>query len=197
VKQRPTKRVPDNEQLQKLFNVPERVGAVPLKLYKQLSPSNPVSKVPFFMALHLLDQRRLAKAIVEEKPVKLRKNSTWFTCFALLEAGGLRKGVHYTELASFLGVSPEAARAACLKAEFEIYAIYGLHVGFFTNDGTFRLATDTEVSLKYHQATLQMRGWLKRAAMYVHIASDLGQPRGYLEAPLFTPAELNDANAHA
>jgi hypothetical protein len=189
--------LPERGRLQKLFDVPERVGAVPLKLYKQLSPSNPESKIPFFMALHLLDKGQLAKKIVEEKPVKVRKNSTWFTCFALLEAYGLRKGVHYRELADFLGITPEAARAACLKAEFEIYAVYSLHVGFFTNDGTFRLATDKEVGLKYYQATMQMRGWLKRAAMYAHIASELGDRRGLLQAPLFSPPELTNGDVAA
>lgn len=192
-----TKSITEREQLQTLFNVPARGGGVPLKLYKQLSPSNRMSKFSFFVALHLLDQRALAKTILEEKPVKLRKNSTWFKCFALLETCGLRRGIHYREIAEALEISPESARAACLKAEFEIYAIYGLHVGFFSNDGKFRLATDKEVGLKYHEVTVQLRGWLKRASMYTHIASELGSSRGQLQTPLFTPPELEQVHASA
>jgi hypothetical protein len=194
---KPSKIVTERSRLQKLFDVPERVGAIPVKLYKEISPSNPASKVPFFLALHLLDQGQLARKIVEDKPVKLRKNSTWFTCFVLLEAVGLHRGIHYRELAQHLGITPEAAKESCLKAEAQIYAIYGLHVGFFSYDGTFKLGTDREVASKHYQSGKAIRSWIRRTTMYSHIANELGDLSGVAQLELFTPRELESAHAGA
>lgn len=87
-----------NELPQTMFEVPKQGGAVSLATLKQISPSNPDLRVNFHLALHLMDQRELARAIVKEGLVAIRKNTTWLKVFSLLEAEGLRDGLHIRRL---------------------------------------------------------------------------------------------------
>ena len=83
-----------NELPQAMFPVPTRKGAVSMATLRQISPSNPESRVNFHLALHLMDARELAQTIHNEGLVAIRKNTDWLKVFTLLEQQGLRNGLH-------------------------------------------------------------------------------------------------------
>ena len=116
---------------QKLFDTPDRGGMVSLRVLKQFSPSNPNSRVSFFIALHLMDQGELAHTIHEQGLAAIRESTSWIKAFELLETKGIRQGIHFREVSEVLEVTPQTAKRACQRASREIFAIYGLHIGFF------------------------------------------------------------------
>jgi hypothetical protein len=187
---RPIKELP-----QALFETPAKGGAVSLRVLKQISPSNPESRVNFHLALHLMDQRELARTVAEKGLKAIHKNTTWIKAFSLLEAEGLRKGLYFREVAEALELSPKAAKRACLKASKEIYEIYGVHVGFFPNgegryDGRFRLGTDKEVAFKYYRDAKAAATWFRNLMRFAHHAEDFAVSKKTMEVSMFEPPAL-------
>ncbi|EYB69088.1 hypothetical protein DEIPH_ctg011orf0056 [Deinococcus phoenicis] len=182
----------------RLFDAPERASKVPLSLYKKLSPDNPRARVSLMNTLTLMYSGKLAATIREHKLAKLTEKTSWIKALELLESKGLYQGMHYREIAAALGVTPDTAKAACLRAEQEIYDIYGIHVGFFDNDGTWRLGTDKDVARKYGEAMRAVVKWAKRASMYAEQARVYGEQKDPLMLPLFDiPKDLKDGDGDA
>lgn len=182
----------------RLFDSPERAGKVPLSLYKKLSPDNPSARVSLMNTLTLMYAGKLAATIKEHQLAKLTERTSWIRALELLESSGLYRGMHYREIAQALGVTPETAKAACLKAEEEVYAIYGIHVGFFDNNGVWRLGTDKDVARKYSEAMRAVVKWAKRASMYAEQARVYGSAKEPLMLPLFDiPNNLKDRDGDA
>lgn len=181
-----------------LFDLPERVSRVPLTIYKKISPDNPRAKVNLINALGLIYTGQLAETIRENNLAKLRANTAWIKALELLESEGLYQGLHFRDIAEHLGVHPESAKAACLKAETEIYEIYGIHIGFFDNNGVWRLGTDKDVARKYGTTMRAIVKWAKRASMYAEQARTFGAEAEPLMMPLYEiPEGLTDADAQA
>lgn len=186
-----------NELPQAIFAIPTRGGAVSLRTLKQISPSNPESRVNFHLALHLMDQRELARTIDEKGLVAIRKNTTWLKVFSLLESQGLRDGLHVKEIAEALSMSPSSAKRACLKASKEIYEIYGVHVGFFPDgngkyDGTFKLGVDKDVAFKYYRDTKAAATWFRNLMRFAHHAEDFAVSKKTIEVSMFEPPALEN-----
>lgn len=187
-----------NKLQNKLFALPERKNTMPLTLYKKLSPDNPRAKISFFNVLALIYEGKLAETIRERKLAQIRKNSTWLAVLELLERSGLYQGMHFREIGEELGTSSENAKQACLRAELEVYEIYGIHIGFFDRDGTWRLGTDVDVAIKYRDNMKAIVAFASRTAIYVEHAATHGKNMGQLQAPLFElPKGLSDDASQA
>lgn len=169
----------------RLFDLPQQASAIPLSLYRKITPDNPRARVTFYAALALLGAGMLAHTVREQKLAKLTASTSWIRALEALESRGLHRGMHYREIAELLGVTPEAGKAACLRAEEEVYAIYGLHIGFFDNNGVWRLGTDKDVARKYGDTMRSLVSWARRATMYAEQARTHGKPRPPLMVPLF------------
>lgn len=182
----------------RLFDAPDRVSRLPLSLYKKLSPDNPRALVSLMNTLGLMYAGRLTATIREHRLGQVRANASWLRALELLEDKGLYQGLHYRDIAQALDVRPDTAKAICLKAETEVYRIYGIHVGFFDHDGTWRLGTDKDVARKYGESVRALVTWAKRTSMYAEQARVFGTEKAPAVIPLFDlPKELNDADAQA
>lgn len=187
---RSTKRIARRPQQPQMFMVPERNARVPDKLYKEISPQNHMARFTFFEAAGLLYQGKLTLTIREKNLVPIRANSSWLKCLDILEKHGMSYGVHYLDLADALELKPETTRGACLKAEKVIFDLYGFHVGFFSRDGIFKLATDAEVAEKALLVMKEVTAKAKRLGMYSGALSEFSEPLGTLQVQLFGPMEL-------
>ncbi|MFT2719889.1 hypothetical protein ACMT4L_07785 [Deinococcus sp. A31D244] len=163
---------------------------LPKKLYRQLAPANPFARIGWYASLHLLENRRLSETIRDEQLAKIRANSTWLTAFEMLEKRGLHLGVSVAEVAEQLGVKPQQAKRAMLKAEEALFIIYGINVCFVDGNGKWRLATEREVAVKYAQMLKQVSKTTTRLRFYQGAARDLGERRGTLNIPLFELPEV-------
>lgn len=186
-----------NDLPQAMFPVPTRKGAVSMNTLRQISPSNPESRVNFHLALHLMDARELAHTIYDQGLVAIKKNTNWHKVFSLLESQGLRNGLHVKEIAEALSMSTGSARRACNKASKEIYEIYGVHVGFFPDgngkyDGTFKLGVDKDVAFKYYRDAKAAATWFRNLMRFAHHAEDFATAKKTIEVQMFDPPALEE-----
>lgn len=98
-----------------------------------------------------------------------------------------------------MSISPGAAKRNCLRASRELFAIYGIHVGFFPNghgkyDGVFRLGTDKDVALKYYRDTKAAASWFKNLMRFAHHAEDFAVSKKTIEVAMFEPPALEENN---
>jgi len=164
---------------------------------RSISPSNSESRVNFHLALHLIDSKELAQTIYDQGLAAIKKNDNWLKVFGLLEERGVRKGLYVRDIAEALNISPAAAKRACLRASKEIYAIYGVHVGFFPNDrgkydGTFKLGIDKDVAFKYYRDAKAAASWFRNLMRYAQHAEDFAVSKKTIEVQMFDPPELED-----